>query len=57
MVMKGYKYAISEHTPVLVVLDIPDEAMKSTPTLRYSDFLTANKDEYMDYYRYAATAV
>lgn len=53
--MKGYKYAISEHTPVLVILDIPDEALKSTPTLRYSVYLTAIRNEYVDYYRYAST--
>lgn len=69
--MKGYKYAlhvdmvydddmgaykfVGESTPVLVVLDIPDEALKSTPTLRYSDYLNSIKNEYVAYYRYANT--
>lgn len=69
--MIGYKYAIridengtdiDDHygifvrtEPVLIVLDIPDDAMTSTPKERYSDFSKADKKEYENYYRYAAT--
>lgn len=69
--MKGYKYAlhvdmvydddmgtykfVGESTPVLIVLDIPDETLKSTPEIRYSDFLTPIKSEYADYNRFAST--
>lgn len=62
--MKGYKYALHINvltddggfvSPVLVVLDIPDDALKSTPKMRYNDFLSANGLEYADYYRYVNT--
>lgn len=68
--MKGYKYAyhvdllndidvpnLFTRRPVLVVLDIPDEALRTTPKLRYSnscDIHTPVKDA-ESYYRYATT--
>ncbi len=74
--MKGYKYAyhvdfcsvndidvpnLFTRRPVLVVLDIPDEALRTTPKLRYVDqlhdhnsFHLSDKDA-ESYYRYAAT--
>lgn len=68
--MKGYKYAFNldlfndidgpdffTRRPVLVVLDIPDYALRTTPKLRYSDLSNAHTPlkEFEDYYRYAAT--
>ena len=70
--MKGYKYAwhldsynfndidgpdFFIRRPVLVVLDIPDNALRATPKMRYSDLSNGciSVNEFENYYRYATT--